>query len=255
MSGTKVLAVIPARYGSSRFPGKPLADICGKPMIWWVVKRVEAASGISGVYVATDDERIVKACEGYGIKAVMTGSGHCTHLDRLAEFASKVPADFYVNVNGDEPLVDVKTVEALVPDETIDPGGFYAANAMMVLRNPIDAVDTSKIKVAVDSNGKGLYLSRTPIPFPKGTSAFEYKKFVGVQCFSRSALEFVARTPRGELEGTEDIDEFRFIENGADLYFVLTDACTLAVDTPKDLEYVRRVISAQGAGVSRETPA
>ncbi len=238
----KVVAVIPARYESSRFPGKPIVDICGKPMIWWVCNQAMKAKGIDEVYVATDDDRIVKECEKYNIKAVMTSKNNPTHLDRLYEFSTKVDADFYININGDEPLIESSCIEDLIPKEEVDSSSSYAANGMMILTSPIDAFDSSKIKIATDMQGYGLYMSRTPIPFPKGRSDYELKKFVGVQCFTKKALEFCHNTKRGYLESIEDIDEYRFIENGHKLLFVMTNATTLSVDTKKDLEKVRKIM-------------
>ena len=239
----KIVGVIPARYSSSRFPGKPLADICGKPMIWWVYQQLKKARGLSEVYVATDDERIKKVCEEEGLNVIMTSTECPTHLERLYEFSTKVEADFYINVNGDEPLIESKCIEDMIPDESISPDSSYAANGMMILKDPIDAFDTSKIKIATDMQGYGMYMSRTPIPFPKGRSDYSLKKFVGVQCFSKKALQFVIDTSRGYLEGIEDIDEYRFLENGHKLKFILTEATTLSVDTYKDLEKVRMIIS------------
>lgn len=238
----KVIGVIPARYQSSRFPGKPLADICGKPMIWWVYRSLRQARGIEEAYVATDDERIVKVCENEGIPSIMTSDTCPTHLERLYEVSEKISADFYINVNGDEPLIESSAIEKMIPQD-IDPCVSYFANGMMILRDPIDAYDTSKIKIATDMAGYGLYMARSPIPFPKGRGDFTMKKFVGIQCFTKRALNFVANTPRGYLESIEDIDEFRFLENGHKIKFVLVEATTLSVDTRKDLEKVRMIIA------------
>ena len=238
----KVVGVIPARYKSSRFPGKPLADICGKPMIWWVYRQFKMAAGIDEVYVATDDERIKAVCEKENLNVIMTSEDCPTHLERLYEFSIKVNADFYINVNGDEPLIESSCIEALIPDDTVDPDSSYVANGMMILKDPIDAVDSSKIKIAVDMMGYGMYMARSPIPFPKANSNYQFKKFVGVQCFTKKALEFVNNTPRGEIEGIEDIDEYRFLENGHKIKFVMTEATTLSIDTHKDLDKVNKII-------------
>ncbi|MBE6521493.1 MAG: 3-deoxy-manno-octulosonate cytidylyltransferase [Thermoplasmata archaeon] len=241
----KVTAVIPARYGSSRFPGKPLADICGKPMIWWVHESVKKSKLIDSVYVACDDQRIVEMCSKLNIRSVMTSEKCSTHLDRLYEFSTIVDSDFYINVNGDEPLIETSCINDLVPNPDEDPNQFYAANGMMILNDPIDAIDTSKIKIAVDTLGYGMYMSRTPIPYPKSNSEYKLKKFVGVQCFSKTALKFVHDTPRGPIESIEDIDEYRFLENGRKLKFIMTNATTLSVDTTKDLQKVRNIISSR----------
>jgi len=237
----KIIAVIPARYASTRFPGKPLADICGKPMIWWVHKQLSATDGIDEVYVALDDERVAKVCEEYGIKYVMTSEDHATHLDRLAEFCQKVHADFYININGDEPLMKPEYITPLMPSG-VDPGEFYVANAMTTIKKPVEVSDIARIKIVTDVNGYGMYMARTPIPYPKASANFDYYKFVGIQCFSKSALEFCAVTPRGKIESIEDIDEYRFLDNGKKIKFILIDAETLSVDTPKDLEKVREII-------------
>ena len=165
-----------------------------------------------------------------------------THLERLYEVSTKLDAEFYICVNGDEPLMESRCIEDMIPGNDINPESNYFANGMMNLIDPIDAYDTSKIKIATDMMGYGLYMSRTPIPFPKGRSDFKLKKFVGVQCFTKSALQFVNDTPRGYLESIEDIDEFRFIENGFRVKFILTEATTLSVDTRKDLDKVRSII-------------
>lgn len=238
----KIVGVIPSRYASTRFPGKGLADICGRPMIWWVYQCLKKANGIDEAYVATDNKIICDECDKWNIPWVMTSENCLTHLERLYEVSTKVDADFYINVNGDEPLMESKCIENLIPHD-IDPESSYFANGMMILKDPIDAFDSSKIKIAVDMNDFGMYMARSPIPYPKGRSDYELKKFVGVQCFTKKALQFVVDTPRGYLESIEDIDEFRFLENGHKVKFIMTEATTLSVDTPKDLERVRGIIS------------
>lgn len=238
----KVIAIIPARYQSTRFPAKPLADICGKPMIWWVHRQLKLVKGIGDIYVATDDTRISDVCEQYGIQFIMTSEKHPTHLDRLAEVAQKIEADFYININGDEPLMMPEYVDKLLPTANVDPKSFYFANAMTKIMKPVEVNDVSRIKIAIDNESNALYLARTPIPYPKASSDFDYMKFVGIQCFSRSALLFCGETPRGRIEGIEDIDEYRFLENGKKMKMVEIPAETLSVDTKTDLKVVRAVI-------------
>ena len=239
-----IIGVIPARYESTRFPGKPLADICGKPMIWWVYNQVKKVKELSEVYVATDDERIKVECEKYDIKVVMTKNTHKTHLDRLAEFIQIVNADFYININGDEPLIDPINIEKLIPNKEIDPNDFYFANAMTIITKPVELVDNTRIKIVTDVDGYGLYMARTPIPYPKGTSNFNYKKFVGIQCFSKSALKFCGITERGEIENIEDIDEYRFLEHGKKIQFLQVTADSFSIDTQKDIDKVRELLKA-----------
>lgn len=237
----RIIGIIPSRYASTRFPGKGLSYICDRPMIWWVYQSLKNAKGINEVYVATDSEIIGKECEKWCIPWVMTSDSCPTHLERLYEVSIKIDADFYINVNGDEPLIESKCIEDLIPTD-VDPNTSYFANGMMDLTDPIDAFDSSKIKIATDMNSYGLYMARSPIPFPKARSDFKLKKFVGVQCFTKKALEFVNKTSRGYLESIEDIDEFRFLENGHKIKFINTKATTLSVDTPKDLDKVRMIM-------------
>jgi len=223
-------------------PGKPLVDICGKPMIWWVYQNLKQVDGIQEVYIATDSKEIVDVCDSLEMKSVLTSQNHPTHLDRLSEFAGIIDADFYININGDEPLMLPEYIQPLIPQNE-DSKQFYAANAMTRIKLAIDIVDVSKIKIVTDVLGFGMYMARTPIPYPKGSSDFEYMKFVGIQCFSRDALLFCAKTPRGPLESIEDINEYRFLENGKKIKFIETEAETISVDTKKDVVAVRKEIS------------
>ena len=237
-----ILGIIPARYASTRLPGKPLADIGGKPMVWWVHHQLSQVHGLCGVVVATDDKRIEDACQQWGIRTVMTSAACPTHLDRLWEAAGQLDAEFYLCVNGDEPLIEPDCIAALLPPAGTAPSAQYAANAMAPLTDPAAVIDISNGKVVCDTQGRGLYISRTPIPYPKGGGACLYNKFVGVQCFSRGALAFAGSTPRGPLELAEDCDEFRFIENGYPLTFVSTQSRSFSVDTGPDLEKVRAIL-------------
>lgn len=239
----KIIGVIPARYASTRFPGKPLADICGKPMIWWVYHQVKKVKELNEVYVALDNRQLAEKMQAYSIPYVITKDTHKTHLDRLAEFVTKVDADFYINVNGDEPLIDPVNISKLLPDCNVNPKDFYFANAMTYIKNPVECVDNARIKIVTDVNGYGLYMARAPIPYPKGSSDFKYKKFVGIQCFSKSALEFCGVTERSEIERIEDIDEYRFLEHGKKIKFIEVAADSFSVDTPKDLEKVKTIIA------------
>lgn len=238
----KIIGVIPARYASTRFPGKPLVDICGKPMIWWVYQQLSLVKQIEKVYVALDDERVAQVCNDYNIPFEMTRNDHKTHLDRLSEFAKKIDADFYININGDEPLMKPEYVQFLLPSTDVDSRNFYFANAMTEINDPIEVIDVARIKITTDVNGYGLYMARTPIPYPKGHAKFKYKKFVGIQCATKSALLFCGVTPRSDIEDIEDIDEYRFLEHGKKIKFINVPADTLSVDTLKDLEKVRIIM-------------
>ena len=240
----KIVAVIPARYKSTRFPGKPLADICGKPMIWWVYNQVCKAKKISEVYVATDSEEIANVCEEFKINYVMTSENHKTSTERLYEVAQNVESDLYVCINGDEPLIDPNVIEKIIPDESYNKD-FYVSNLMTEIKNPVECVDFTNIKVVTDFENNALFMSRSPIPYPKASLNYKYYKHVGVLIYTKSALKFFSETTKGKNELVEDVNELRFIENGKKLKMVEVQASSLSVDTPKDLESVRSVIAAK----------
>jgi 3-deoxy-manno-octulosonate cytidylyltransferase (CMP-KDO synthetase) len=243
----KIAAVIPARFGSSRFEGKPLADIDGVPMIAWVYYRVQACSHISQVLVATDDERIANACAALGLSCVMTASTHVTSTERLYEIAQKVDAELYVCVNGDEPLIDLRHIEAVIPDALPSPDEIYVANLATKIATPAEVLDATNIKVVFSSDGHAQFMSRAAIPYPKNALDFDYYKHVGVLIYNRAALEFFVTTERGTNERIEDINELRFIENGVALRMILVEPGRgLSVDTPKDLERIRSIVAEEG---------
>lgn len=237
----KVIAVIPARYKSTRFEGKPLADICGKPMIWWVYNQVCKASFISETWVATDDERIFDICTEYAINCIMTRSEHQTSTERLYEVAQKKTADLYVCINGDEPLIEPDLINAIVPKELPD-SSFFVSNLMTEIKSPVEALDCSNIKVVTDMDSNALFMSRGMIPYPKSSIGYKFYKHVGVLIYTLDALKFFSDTPKGYNEEIEDINELRFIEHGKKIKMITVNANTLSVDTPKDLEKVISVI-------------
>lgn len=236
----KVIGVIPARYGSSRFPGKPLQDICGKPMLWWVYQQALKVNGLADVYVATDDDRIYRLCQEYGMSVIMTGE-HSTHIARIHELSTKVDADFYVNINGDEPLIEASTVEAIIPDCAYDEPKVYGL--MKVLKDPVELMDPTNIKVVANREGIAMYISRSPIPNPYKTILFEYKKAIGVECWNKAALELFVNSEPGIMEQIEDLVALRFFENGCPMKYTLVESNSLSVDTPKDLEKVRLIMA------------
>lgn len=237
----KIIGVIPARYKSSRFPGKPLADICGKPMIWWVYRQVKKVKELSNVYVATDDDRIEKVCKELGISCIRTSDKHQTSTERTFEISQKIDSDFYVVINGDEPLIDPDVISKIIPNG-IPLNRFYVANLMTEIKSAVETVDFTNIKVVTDSQSNALFMSRSPIPYPKASVKYKYYKHIGVLIYDKDALRFFAETPKGYNEIIEDVNELRFIENGKKLKMIIVDAKSLSVDTPKDLEYVRGII-------------
>lgn len=239
----KIVAVIPARYASSRLPGKPLADICGKPMIWWVYHQVKKVKEFDSVYVATDDERIEEVCQSYQMNVIMTKDNHPNHIARVQEVSDKIKADYYICVNGDEPMIDAKSIKKVLPTEVIKKP--YFCGARRKLTNPVETIDSGNIKLAMTKEDRCIYISRTPIPYPKGTILYDYWKYVGIECFNKEALDFFVSQKMGELEKIEDIDHLRFLENGVNLYFKEVQSESLSVDTPKDLEKVRKIIGSK----------
>jgi 3-deoxy-manno-octulosonate cytidylyltransferase (CMP-KDO synthetase) len=238
----KVIGIIPARYDSSRLPGKPLADICGKPMIWWVYQQVKQAEGLDEIYVATDDERIAKVCEKFDIHFVMTKNTHPTAFHRLQEVSEKITADFYLQINGDEPLIKPETISLAIPGN-IPKNTEFGTNIITQIKNPVEAMDSSNIKVVFDNNMYALYMSRTPIPYPYGSLDFSYYKHVGVIGLNKKMLDFYANSTPGRLETIEEIGTLRFIDYNKNLLFIETlDHDSLSVDYQKDLDLVRQII-------------
>ncbi|MBD8665918.1 3-deoxy-manno-octulosonate cytidylyltransferase [Rhizobium sp. CFBP 8752] len=242
----KVLAVIPARYGSSRFQGKPLALLDGHPMIEWVATRVASSKLIDDVIVAVDDDRVASVCEKAGLRYIMTDEAHRTSTERVAEVASRIASDLYVVINGDEPLIDAHVVEKAIPDTwPIDTP--FAVNLMSMISSPAEVVDPTNIKVVTGKDGFAIFFSRSPIPFPKGSLQFRYFKHVGVLAYNRLALQNFSASERGPLETVEDINELRFIEQRIPLRMIeVPSGLGISVDTPKDLEHLRTMIQQNG---------
>lgn len=242
----KVIGVIPARYKSSRFPGKPLADICGKPMIWWVYQQCKKVDDFNDVYVATDDRKIFSVCESLGIDVLMTSEAHKTGTDRIGEVAEKIPADLIVNIQGDEPLLEPDTIKAAIEPFYTNPV-LQVSNLMTKIKDPVDAVNPTVPKVITNKEGIGVYLTRALAPYPKGSLDFAYYKQVCVYGFRPEALKFYCeygmKYGKAKVEAVEDIEILRFIENGYKVQYIAVDSETIAVDTTNDLEKVRAVVA------------
>lgn len=239
----KIAAVIPARFASTRLEGKPLADICGKSMVQRVYERAMKAK-LSEVVVATDDERILEEVKSFGGRAVMTSSSHTSGTDRVAEAASSIDADIIVNLQGDEPLIEPGLIEAAVRPMLEAPG-----IVMSTLKTPIahedEYLDPNAVKVVTDKDGFALYFSRSPIPFcRKGFAGLPVPayKHIGLYVFQRDFLfEFTKLKPT-PLEVSESLEQLRAIENGHRIKVVEVEYNPVSVDTPEDLEKVRRII-------------
>lgn len=238
-----IIGIIPARYQSSRLPGKPIIDICGKPMIWWVYQQAKKVIGLSEILVAADDEKVYKVCEKLSIPYIKTSSDHPSHVHRLLEVAEKKQADAYVCICGDEPLIEPKVVQAVIPRDEDALVPILVRGVYRELTSPTEVLDSGNIKIIVDETGRALALSRTPIPNPYKTIDFSYLKTVGIECFNKAALEFYVNTAKGSWESVEDIMMLRFVEHHIPVYFTKVISDSLSVDTQRDLDHIRRRIS------------
>lgn len=238
-----VLAILPARYGSTRFPGKPLTPIAGKPMIQHVWERTRLAKHVDVVMIATDDERIRSACEEFGANVEMTALDHPTGTDRLAEVASRHDHEVIVNVQGDEPLIEgfvIDTaIEALLRDSD-------AAMSTIVHRAEAAAFeDPNRVKVVVDANGTALYFSRAPIPFRRKDTGILPLQHVGLYVYRRDfLLEFIG-LPRSPAEEAEELEQLRVLENGYRIVAPEVEGWTsVPVDVPEDVPIVEAALAA-----------
>ena len=240
-SNQKIIGVIPARYGSGRMPGKPLADICGKPMIWWVYQSAKKSTLLNKIIIATDDRRIEEVCNKLNLSVIMTSVNHDTPTSRLYEVSTLIDADLYLLIMGDEPLFNEKCLSLVLPQsKTPD---YYVAALTNELTEATEVIDFSNQKIVCNSEGNALMISRSPIPYPKGFLDYHYEKVTGVQIFSKKALKFYNDTERSVLEKAEENDLLRFIENSIPVRMISSPYKTVSVDTYKDLEKVRTIIS------------
>jgi len=236
----KIIGVIPCRYQSSRFPGKSLALINGKPMMWHVYQRALESNVLDEVYIATDDERIVKVANEHNLKTVMTSDKHETGTDRVAEVASQIQADYYINIQGDEPFIEPEAIK-LVAQAIIDCDNplVQAANAYTFMQDISDVVDSNTVKVVMDVNQRALAYSRQPIPYPKANTA-KYSKQLGLYAFKQSGLQVFSENLPASLEKVEGVEMYRLLEHGYSIQMVKTNDGSISVDTPSDLKRVQK---------------
>ena len=241
----KVLCIIPARYASTRLPGKPLRDIAGKPMIVRVYERAAAARLVQDVIVATDDERIRAAVAAHGGRAVMTRADHATGTDRLAEVAEKMTEyDLIINVQGDEPLIDPAVIDALV-EPFLSDAALSMATVKTALAVEEDITNPNNVKVITDCAGNALYFSRARIPYARNPGAKVYKH-IGIYAYRRDFLLAYARMEQTPLELSESLEQLRALENGHRIRVVETDAVFIGVDTEEDLAAVNEEYRKRG---------
>ena len=236
----KTAAVIPCRYQSSRFEGKPLALIGGKPMMWHVYQQAFKDDSIHEVYIATDDERIAAACREHGMNYLMTGNHHLTGTDRVAECARMLDADVIVNVQGDEPFILPESIDAvtraLLGSEI---SGLAATNGYGIIDSAEDVNDQGVVKVILSTSGIALSYSRLPIPLAFRKPTIHYRQ-LGLYAFHREALDFFAATQQGPIEESESVEMYRFVEHDKPVLMVGVEESGIAVDTPADLYKARQ---------------
>ena len=210
-------------------------------MLQWVYEHCKEVDTFEKVYVATDSEKIKTAAETFGADVIMTSSDHDTATERLFEVSTKVDADLYVMVNGDEPLLTKDAIVQCIPD-SIPLESIYVSNLMTDFSNPVEVVDTTNLKIVTAADDRCLFISRSPIPYPKGSLDIVYHKFVGVGAFNKKALDFYHNTPRGPIEKVEENDSFRFLENHVPIYYYNCHCKSLSVDTKKDIQGVEEYL-------------
>jgi 3-deoxy-manno-octulosonate cytidylyltransferase (CMP-KDO synthetase) len=240
----EVVIVIPARFGSTRLPGKPLVSLAGRPMIQRVYERAKLASRADRVIVATDDERIVKAVESFGGAARMTRPDHRTGTERVAEVAAHEKGDVFVNVQGDEPLLDPVAVDAAINALLEEPAAAIATVATPI-KTPADIMDPNVVKTVLDFDNNGIYFSRAPIPWVRDTASkiqVRHLKHLGLYVFQRDALLEYPTLPQGELERIEQLEQLRWLENGWKIRVAEVEHDAVSVDVPEDVARVEKLL-------------
>jgi 3-deoxy-manno-octulosonate cytidylyltransferase (CMP-KDO synthetase) len=246
VSASEIVIVIPARYGSTRLPGKPLIPLAGVPMIQRVYERAKLSKLATQVIVATDDERIVKAVEGFGGRARMTRAEHRTGTERVAEVAAHTDGDVYVNVQGDEPLLDPEVVDAAI-SALLQEDLAQIATVAVPIRVPGDIMDPNICKVVLDFDDNALYFSRAPIPWVRDAGVkveARHLKHLGLYVFQRDALLEYPTLPQGMLEKLEQLEQLRWLENGWKIRVAEVAQDSVSVDVPEDVARVEKLLQA-----------
>jgi 3-deoxy-manno-octulosonate cytidylyltransferase (CMP-KDO synthetase) len=244
MSSGKVVVVIPARYGSTRLPGKPLVSLNGQTMIQRVYARAKLAQRVHQVIVATDDDRIVQAVTAFGGEARMTRPDHRTGTERVAEVAAHAEGDIFVNVQGDEPMLDPAAVDTAVAALLEEPEAAVATVATPI-KIPADIMDPNVVKVVLDFDDNALYFSRAPIPWVRDTGntvQVRHLKHLGLYVFQREALLEYPTLPQGELERIEQLEQLRWMENGTKIRVAEVEHDAISVDVPEDVARVEKLL-------------
>ena len=241
----KVVGIIPARYGSTRFPGKVIHSIAGKPLVQYVVEQSQKAKSLSDVIVATDDQRIAEAVKKF-CRVEITRADHPSGSDRIAEVAGKIACDAVVNIQGDEPLIDPAVIDAVA-------GALKdceMSTAATLVKNPKDLENPNVVKVVVNAGGRALYFSRRTIPYLReaasGSSeqlaAFPFLKHLGIYGYRRDTLLRLVKFPVSRLENAEKLEQLRALDNGIPIAVVKVEHESIGVDSPEDVEWVERFL-------------
>ncbi len=242
----KIIGVIPARYQSARFPGKPLVDILGKPMIWWVYQQCMKVPELDEIYIATDDNRIASVCDQYCMKVIMTSEKHPTGTDRVGEVAQKIEGDLFINIQGDEPVIEPEMIRQVI--RIFDDPDVYFGTLKKEITNVEQIRAASTVKVVTDLNGDALYFSRSVIPsnIKDGNLARVYRH-VGIYAYKkRFLLKFVDLT-QPEIELGEAIEPLRAMYNGYKIRVAETEYESIGVDLPQHIDEVVRKIRERDA--------
>jgi 3-deoxy-manno-octulosonate cytidylyltransferase (CMP-KDO synthetase) len=238
-----VIGVIPARYGSTRFEGKVLADLQGKPMVQWVWEQAKKAKILDELIVACDDKRIEQAVNAFGGKAILTSKEHLSGTDRICEVVNPLEVKVIVNIQADEPLIEPVMIEN-VARPLLDDSTLNMTTLMKRIDDPREISDPNVVKVAADSHGFALYFSRSVIPYPRDKSVkAAYYKHIGLYAYSKDFLFIFKNLPESNLERIEKLEQLRVLEEGFRIKVIETNISTLGVDTPEDLEKVKKIIS------------
>ena len=248
----KTVAIIPARYASTRFPGKPLALLGGKPVIQWVWENVSAMPELACAVVATDDERIAEAVEGFGGRAVMTASTHRSGTDRCGEVVRKLREegqafDVAINVQGDEPFVRQEQLRSLV--DCFADGEVQIATLKTAIHSTAELMSSNNVKVVCDLRGRALYFSRQPLPHVRGVEPEQwmehhpYFKHVGIYAFRTETLEALVQLQQSPLELCESLEQLRWLENGYEIQVKETAVANIGIDTPADMALAEQYLT------------
>ena len=247
----RAVVIIPSRYGSSRFDGKPLALICGKPMVQWVYQRALASSCVESVHVATDDLRIRDAVRNFGGNVIMTGNECRSGTDRVAEAAERLKLksrDVVINIQGDQPLVDPRSFDAVVQPFIEDPT-LEMSTLAFVIQDEREITDPKDVKVVFDNNGDALYFSRATIPWGReGLYGYKVYKHLGVYAYTREFLDCFRNLPPGRLEAIEKLEQLRAMEHGYTIRVAVTPYDSPEVDLPEDIARIEKKLIAMGLG-------